>query len=203
MTKAQIYNFALADLLLSRRITDTATDQSNENRVLNLYYDLALEAALADCDLDSTAKTAELTLVEETPNDLWDYCYTYPSDCVLFRRIVSQEVMDNRDTHIPKKIVQHEGSKRILTNEADASAEYISNTISLTSISSHLGLCIAAQLAILSAPLLVGKGAKELREKIEEDYKVRKAEAQERDRIENFNYVDERIESELVAARLE
>ena len=63
-------------------------------------------------------------------------------------------------------------------------------------------MAIAYKLALLSAPLLVGKGAKTLRKEISENYIIAKGEAQETDSLENFNYESDWERSEFVEARL-
>jgi hypothetical protein len=203
VTKAKIYNLALGALLLQRRVSDPETDQSNEARVLNTHYEAALDKALIDCDLDSTSTEATLALVEEDPNDDWEYSYTYPANAALFRRVKSLNgsAPDNRSSHVPKKIQIVDGVKVILTDEPDAVGEYIDRTVSLTYLSWPMAFCVAYQLAMLAAPLIVGKGAKALRDEISAKYLISKAEAQEHDKQESFNFIDESIESEFVEAR--
>jgi hypothetical protein len=207
-TKAEIFNLALGALLLQRRITDTETDRSNECSVLNTHYAAAFNMALEDMDLDSTCAQVELELLEDMSesvevNRRWDYGYAYPSDCALFRRIRSAVMTDDRATHINKEIRIYMGQKMILTNEVDAVGEYISNDIEITDLSASAGYAVAMRLATLAAPLITGKGALKLIESIEKKYLMAKAEAQESDRIENFNMVEDHVQSEFVRARIE
>lgn len=202
-SKAKIFNLALGALLLQRQISDTDNDASNEAAVLNTHWDAAFNSTLQDMDLDSTSTQAILALIEEDPTDDWGYAYTYPSDCVFLRRIQSSVRIDSRSTHIEKRIAIHEGQKVIFTDQTDAVAEYISNDVPISSLSASVGLAIAYQLAILSSPLIVGKGAQKLRDDLEKRYIVLKADAQKQDRAENFNFVDEDIDSEFVQARTE
>lgn len=201
-SKAKIFNIALGALLLSRQITDADTDTSNEAKVLNTHWNTALRSALEDMDLDSTATEVTLELIEEDPTDLWGYAYKYPSNCSFLRRIVSGERMDNRSSHIPKRVAMHDGVKAIFTNEVEAKAEIIPHDFPLGSLSANAGLTIAYKLALLAAPLATGKGAQRLIEAIEKKYAIAKAEAQDQDRRENFNFVDDEIESEFVEERM-
>jgi hypothetical protein len=203
LSKAKIFNLALSALLLQRRTVDPDTDQSNEVKVLLTHYDVALESTLEDCDLDSTAVEGILALVEADPNDQWDYAYAYPSDCLFFRRIQPDDrtVVDDRSTHQPKLVRIHNGQKVIFTDKEEAIGEWISSSVPISSFSANLGLALAYKLAMLSAPLIVGKGAKSLTDSIERKYITAKAEAQEKDRRESFSYVDEIFESEFVRAR--
>lgn len=204
-TKAKIFNLALSQLLLQRQIADPDTDFSNENKVLNTNYDSAFRSTLEDLDLDSTSTQVTLELIEEDPEDFpnWKYVYKYPSVCAFFRRIKSTAEMDNRSTHIPKRIGMFGAQKAVFTNELDAVAEIIAHDVPLGMLSATVGLAIAQRLAALSAPLIVGKGAEKLRDAIEKRYLILKAEAQEQDRRENFNFTDPEVESEFVEARLE
>ena len=202
-TKAKIFNLALGALLLQKKISDPETDTSNENKVLGTHYDVAFQSTLEDLDLDSTSTEEVLALVATDPNTLWLYAYLYPANCAFFRRIQSVSEVDNRTTHISKRVSMYQGQKVIFTNEEDAIAEFIPHDISLTHLSANVGLAIAYRLAFLSSPLIVGKGALKLRESIKQDYLLAKGEAQEKDKRENFSFNDESIDSEFVEARLE
>lgn len=205
MTKAQIYNLALGALLLQRQIADPNTDTSNEAKVLNTHWEVAFYSTLEDLDLDYTMSVAVLELIESDPDTFWDYAYKYPSDCAFLRRLQDaneKTFKDNRYTHHRKRIQIHEGQKAIMTNLENATAEYISKDISLASLDELTGLAIAYRLAHLSAPLIVGKGAQKLREEIQAKYIFYKAEAQEKDRRENFNYYTDQEESDWVNERL-
>lgn len=201
-SKPQIFNLALSNLLLTRSISNAETDASNEAKVLQTHWEPALRSTLADLDLDGTSSQVTLELIEENPNDLWLYSYKKPEGCALFRRIVSCVATDNRYTHIPKRLAVKDGRSVIFTNEASAVAEYIPDDVPLTALNASAGLALAARLAELSAPLIVGKGALKLREDIRSQYVVHKAEAQELDKLESFSFNDEMIDSEFVAARM-
>jgi len=201
-SKEKIFNIALSALLLNRQVTSAQTDQSNESKVLLQHYDIAFNSTLTDMELDSTSECLILALIEADPNDKWLYSYEYPVRCAHLRRIDSGAKIDDRSTHISKIVTQNKGRKVIFTDEVDAVADCVVNDFPLNSLSANAGLAIAYRLAILSSSLITGKGAKKLKEKIERDYVIAKTEAQEKDRLENFNYVDEETESEFVQERL-
>jgi hypothetical protein len=201
-TKAKIFNLALGALLLQRQIVDTDTDKSNENQVLNTYWDLAFSSTLEDLDLDSTSSPITLELITADPNEQWDYAYKYPSDCIKLRRIQSDYVVDNRDSAILKRIGMLGNQKAIFTTQESAVAEYLSDNIRVSSLSPSAALAIGYKLAWLAAPLIVGKGAKALRETNQQFYVFFKTEAQEHDRNENFNFREESLDSEFVSSRL-
>jgi hypothetical protein len=200
-SKAKIFNLALGMLLLDRRIIDTETDPSNEAKVLRTHWDSAFSSTLEDLDLDSTSTHGLLELVETDPSVYYLYAYKYPDDCAFFRRVQSSTDVDNRSSHISKRIGVYDGEKVIFTNQDLAVGEWISTDVPLDSISAATALCIACKLAMLAAPLATGKGARALIERLEANYVRLKADAQEKDARENFNYVDIHVESEFVDER--
>lgn len=204
-TKAKLYNLTLGALLLQRQIVTPETDTSNECKVLNNHYDVAFRSTLEDLDLDSTSTQVTLSLLATDDEDFpeWKYIYAYPDDCAFFRRIKSTSKLDNRATFIEKKVGMYGTVKAIFTDEVDAIAEYISEDVELDTLSATVGLCISYKLASLASPLIVGKGAQKLREDIYKQYLIYKAEAQEQDRRENFNFPDPEIESEFIGSRIE
>lgn len=202
-SKEDIFNLSLSALKLQRRITNADTDQSNEAKVLRSVWTPALNSTLQDLNLDSTADVVELELIDSNPNKLWQYVYKYPTDCAFFRRIRSCVRKDSRRTHIARSIGMYEGEKGIFTNEYQALGDYISNNVPLSALSATAGLAMSVRLALLASPLVTGKGATALLTALTELYKLHKAEAQEQDRLENFNYDDPWVESEFAATRLE
>lgn len=202
-TKAEIYNLTLSALLLARQVVNVETDKSTEVNVLNTHWETALKSTLKDLDLDSLSTPITLELIEELDEGPWTYVYKYPTNCALLRRIESGYLTDNSRTHISKRVGLHEGKKVIFTNEADAVAECIPNDVPLSALSPMAAMAVAYKLAMLSTPLVVGKGSRTLKEDIKKDYLIAKAEAQEDDALENFNYEGDDVRSEFVTARLE
>lgn len=201
-SKAEIFNLALGALLLTKEISDPATDPSKECRVLNVHWNTALRSTLVDLDLDMTTTEKLLELIEENPTDLWLYAYKYPSNCAFFRRIQTSVLKDTRRTKVPLRMANHNGVKVIFTNAEDAIGEYIPYDASLNLLNPSAGLAVAYRLAQLSAPLVVGKGALALRKDISSLYVIAKAEAQEHDRLENADFDDDETISEFVETRL-
>lgn len=206
-SKAGLFNLALNALLLSRRVVNADTDTTNEAKVLQTNYDIAVVGTLQDLDLDSTATDITLELVNDDQTRELRYAYKYPTTCAFLRRIkrdalsVDRMERENRETHIPKLIRMFNRQKVIFTAQQAAVAEIIMADFPVTMLDIAGGLAIAYRLASLSAPLIVGKGAAELIKKIDEKYLIAKAEAQEQDSRENFNFTSPAIESEFVLAR--
>lgn len=202
-TKAKFFNLACGALLLQRQIINADTDQSNEAKVLNTFWDTAWRSALADMDLDSTSTMTTLELVARDPMHGWKFAYKYPSKCAFFRRIKSHVHTDDRYTHILKRVAIYNGGKVILTNKEDAVAEMIPDDIPLNTLIAPAGLAVSYRLAVLAAPLATGKGAAKLIGEIEKRYILAKADALRQDESENFVFEDPRVTSEFVAERLE
>lgn len=211
-TKAKIMNLALQALLLSRQIIDPNSDKSNEAKVLNEAFDVAFKSALVDMDLDSTSSQSVLELIHDftkdappangQPGPQWNYAYKYPQNCVFFRKVVSCNVIDDKSTHIPKRILIWNAKKVIMTNEANALGEFIATDFPLQTLSAQGGLTIALRLAYMAAPLIVGKGAKQLMNEIGNRYLASKAEAQALDERESFSFQHDSNLSEFVKDRL-
>ncbi|MFM6930150.1 MAG: hypothetical protein ACKOX6_16890 [Bdellovibrio sp.] len=202
-SKADIFNLALGALLLNKKIINPDDDKSPECQVLNTHFNSAFLTTLQDMDLDSTSTQKDLELLEEDPNSLWKFAYKYPSDCAFFRRIQNGYVTDRRSNQIKRRVAIHDGKKVIFTNQECAVAEYISSKISIEVLSPNAGLAVAYQLAILSAPLVAGKGAGNLRKEIEGRYGRILMQAKQQDKLENANFEEEDFMSEFVEARLE
>lgn len=211
-TKAKFFNLALQALLLNRQIIDTTSDRSNENKAMLENYDLALNAALFDMDLDSTASQKTLELVHDftvdpppnnsAPGPLWNYAYKYPSNCAFFRRVVTCNVVDDKSTHEPKRILIWNGKKTIFANAQNAIGEYIATDFPIQTLTAPAGLTIALRLAYMTAPLIVGKGAKSLMSEIAQRYAASKAEAQGLDERESFSFQEDSNLSEFVKVRM-
>lgn len=202
-TQEMIYNLALSALMLGKEVTEISTDKTNEVRVFNIHWDTALDSALKDLDLDILSAPVKLELIAElSDNPHWRFVYKYPSNCGLLRRIISCVLVDTSRTLIPKRVGVYNNVKAIFTNEYDASAEIIPRNLSLAILNSNAAMAIAYKLAWLSAPLIAGKGASRLKQEIFQMYLMFKAEAQEDDKRENFNYDPDEVRSEFVAERL-
>lgn len=201
-SKTKIFNLALNALLLQRQVIDADTDRSNEAARLRSVWEVALNSALAEMKLAETKIAADLELIEDDPNDLWNYVYRYPSHCATFLRIQSCVVRDRRSTHIRRQIGHYEGEKAIFTNEAQAIGEYITNDIELPQLSVYAGMAIAMSLASHASSLIVGKGAANLKRSINEEYLKYVALAQAQDARENEEMTADVEESSWAAARV-
>lgn len=216
ISKAVIFNLALEALLLTKQVINPDQDQSEEAAALRTQWDVAFRSALFDLDLDSTAVQAQLQLVvnfrdqPEQPGEhakLWHFGYGYPSNCAFFRRVVSKNVIDDKFTHHRKRVMlwQQPGGpvrKLIFCDAHFAWGEYIPTDFPIQTLTAPAAQSIAHRLAWQSAPLIVGKGSKELRDQIAKNYGIYKAEAQALDERESFSFQTEENMSEFVKVRL-
>ena len=204
-TKEKIFNLALGALLLQRQINNAETEKSNEANVLRSHWEVALFSTLEDLDLDETSSPVPLELIDVYPNAQWNFVYKYPTNCAFFRRVQSCFVMDNRTTHISKRVGVYTKDgltlKAIFTNKENAVGECVMKDIPLSILSANAGIAVYLKLAMLSSALVVGKGAARLIKDIETRYVIAKSKAQEKDSRENFNFESDALQSEFVEAR--
>ncbi len=123
LSEAQICNMALAHVGHTQFIANLETEQSNEANVCGLFYEQARDFVLEDYPWPFATRYATLNLIEEDPNNDWDYSYRYPSDCVFVRRLVTALGRENT-TPPPFKTGSDDSGRLIYTDEEDAVAEY-------------------------------------------------------------------------------
>lgn len=94
LTDIQICNMALGHIghighIGHTKFLSDLAERSSEANVVNNFYAQAVEMTLESYPWPEATKYGTLGLVEEDPNDDWDYLYQYPSDCLYARRIVT------------------------------------------------------------------------------------------------------------------
>jgi hypothetical protein len=123
MSLTNVAQMALSHIGSGRSITDIDTDISEEARALRTFQDVAIKTAMRAAPWSFCTEILALGLVEEDPNDEWDYSYRYPSTAVGIRRILSGARTDTSDTRSPYKIARDSSGKLIFSDEEDAEAE--------------------------------------------------------------------------------
>lgn len=150
LTDIQICNMALGHIGHTKFIADLA-ERSNEASVCNLYYEQARDMTLEAYPWPEATKYGALGLVEEEPNDDWDYAYQVPSDCLAARRIVTS--LGRQDPNPPPFLTGYAASGRLLyTDEAEATLEYTVRLEDPALFRPMLGEAISWYLAFLIAP---------------------------------------------------
>jgi hypothetical protein len=200
--KTKIFNLALSALFLQKRISNSETDTSTEALTLNNLWDTSFQIMLQEMDLDSTAMTADLELLEVDPNEDWTYAYRYPVNCAFLRRIESGVITDDEETSVDRKVQMLDGVKVIFTDKQNARAEFIPYDINIGDLNAEAVLCISLRLAQSAAPLIVGKNSENVIRSIEMRYEKAIIEAKRKDASETSIYQPEWMRSTLVKARL-
>jgi hypothetical protein len=119
-----VANFALAHLGQTNKIMDLDTETSNAANLANLFMDNVINQVLRDFDWPFARVYTVLGLVSEKPTQEWGYAYSYPSDCVAFRKIASGQVWESSEEKIRHQIYNSGNSKLIYTDQPNASGVY-------------------------------------------------------------------------------
>lgn len=155
----EIANLALSHVGSSSDIADLDTEASAEATACRRFYATCLRQTLRDFHWPFATKYAALGLVEETPAAIdgeWAYSYRYPSDCVKFRRIVSNVRPGTRQALVPFQIARDATGLLIYCNLADAEAEYTYAETEVIRFPDDLVMAISLRLAAYIAPRVTG-----------------------------------------------
>lgn len=120
-----IANMALSHLGVGKQIA-SLTESSEEARACNLFYEPTRDELLRSAPWPFAKKQDSLAVVETDPTDEWGYSYTYPTDCLMIRRLCSGTRNDSRQTRVPYQLYYSESSTLIYCDlaEADFIIEY-------------------------------------------------------------------------------
>lgn len=155
-SKTEIVNISLSHLAVGKEISNFDTDKSEEARTARRLYNLALERTLTDVPWPFITRIAALALVEENPNDEYDYSYRYPTDCLYVRRILSGIRNDNRQSRVPYRILSDSQGTLIYTDMEDAKMEYSVSGVSTQFYPPPVIMAFSLYLAHLMAPRVTG-----------------------------------------------
>lgn len=97
-SKVEICNIALGFIGISKEIQNLDTENSNEANACRRLFDTIQDEVLRDFKWPFAKTRTVLELIEEAPDDEWNYSYRYPTDCVRIHRIPSGIRMDNRQS---------------------------------------------------------------------------------------------------------
>lgn len=150
----EIANLALTHLGITKRIGNIETERSNEARTINVLLPTMREKALRDFPWQFATAIEDLVLIEEDPNDEWDYSYVYPVNCLMFRRILSGLRTDTRDSRVSYRVIRSSTGKIILTDQEDAECEYTYNETSPAKFTPDFALAVSLLVAGFAAPAL-------------------------------------------------
>lgn len=150
--KVGICNKSLSLLGVGKQIA-SLTENSSEARACNEFYESSLKATLRDFPWPFSTKIVALGLVEEEPNSEWAYSYTYPSDCLMDRRILSGMRQDTTESRVPYRVVSDGASGQLIyTDQEDAELEYTFFNENASVYPADFELAFAWRLAVYCAP---------------------------------------------------
>lgn len=96
---------------------------STEAEQCNRFYGVTRDQVLRDFPWPFAVYYRALGLVQEEPNDDWDYSYRYPTDCMRALRIVDGNRIQT--TRIPFELTHDDNGKLILTDQDEAVLRFI------------------------------------------------------------------------------
>lgn len=178
-TKTDIANMAISHLGIGKTILDLDTDSSAEGKALRTFFEMCARSTMAEMDFNFCKKRKTLGLVEEEPNDEWDYVYTYPSECLQLHRIVNNGRNENELQHYPFKVEDNpSGSgKLIYTDREDAIALITAYVEDCTKWTDAFALAVSFKLAFLISPRIGGPDGVRMGDRAYQLYKKMRDEA--------------------------
>lgn len=151
-----ICNLAISHLGSGKTIANVETEKSQEAASCRIFFDLARDATLEDFPWSFATKIMALDLIEEDPNDEYDFSYRYPSNALKFIKIQSGIRNDNRQTRVTYKIGYDSTGKIIFTDQDDAIGEYIIRVSDVALYTQSFCIALSYRLAAFIAPQIVG-----------------------------------------------
>jgi hypothetical protein len=197
--KVDICNLALSHLGIGKDLTDVDTDAGQEALACRRFYSTALEKVLRDYDWPFATVIEALALVEEDPNDEWAFSYRYPSGALKFRRILSGQRNDTRQSRVPYRLISDSQGRLILTDAEQAEGEYTANVTDPALYSPDFVIALSYLLGGFIAPRLTAGDPYKLGEKSLRmyEYEISKARAN----AANEEQPDELPDAEMIIAR--
>ena len=122
--RTSVSNMALGHLAASQEIQNVDTENSDEAIVCRRFFTPALEMFQRDFSWPFSNIIQALALVETSPNTEWAFSYQYPSDCKMFRRILSGQRNDSRQSRVPYRIARGTSASVIFTDKEDAFGDW-------------------------------------------------------------------------------
>jgi hypothetical protein len=127
-SETEICNMALCELGVTRFISGIhPSDGSEEGDVLSMLYTPSLEHVLRDMMPRFATKRKSLALVDEELVTNWEYCYSYPNDCLRIQQIVTTAArMPRSDESVAFEVANYNDKRVILTDQENAEVIYTS-----------------------------------------------------------------------------
>lgn len=155
-SNTEICNIALSHVGVGKSIANLDTEQSQEAVVCRVFFETVRDAVLRDFAWPFASRTVAVGLIEEDPNDEWDYSYRYPTDCLSIRRVLSGVRNDTHQSRVPYKIAQDDDGRLIYCDTEDAEIEYTVRAEDPELYSPDFVMALSFRLAFYIAPRLTG-----------------------------------------------
>jgi len=198
-SKTSICNLAISHLGIDKEIGNVETENSAEARACRRFYEDVLKMTLRDYEWPFASKIAELSLIEEEPNEEWDYSYQYPSDCLMARKILSGIRNDTEDTKVVYELAYGDSGQVIFTDQDEAELKYTVYVDEPNRYPPDFVMAFSLYLASAIAPRIVGADKGKIADRAMIKYLSLIANAQSNAR--NEARLDVRPESEFVRGR--
>ena len=195
----EIANQALGHLGCAKEIQSLTTDKSQEAQACRRFYPTVRDAVLRDFPWPFAMKNLALALVATNPTQEWSYSYRYPSDCLMFRKILSGIRTDAANTRVPYRILSDDVGGLIYTDQATAMGEYTRQVTDPQRFPSDFVQAFSLGLASLIAPRVTGGDPFKMGERAMQMYAFFLSKAQKN--AINEEQADMQRESEFVRIR--
>lgn len=157
ISKAAIFNMALAHLAVGVQVTDPETESTEEARVLRLFYDNTRDEALRDFPWPFALFAATLALVASDPTDEWDFAYRVPADSLRIWRIRNEiSRVPLRGTEVSYRLAHDATGALIYTDQETPTVEYIRRIEDPLRYPPDFVTALSLLLASYAAPRLTG-----------------------------------------------
>lgn len=166
LTKVNVWNMALAELSNTNLVT-ADTDTTTEAVTCALFWDTVVDEVSRAVKWPFLLKIVALAGKAATPNVDWAFSYTFPADCVTFRRVLDSITRLNSDRSL---IPYRRTEDKIYTDVDNAVAEYSVRIAVPTNWPADFALCVSLRLAGWIAPAVAGAEGKAYRKDAWERY---------------------------------
>lgn len=171
-SETEISNLAISHCGSGKEISNLDTDSSEEGSVCRRFYELARDQVLRDFAWTFATKFRAVALIEEDPNDEWDYSYRYPSDCLKIRRILSGQRRDTNDTRVPYKVAADDSGLLFYCDTEDAEIEYTMRQDDPSFYPADFIMALSYKLAFYIAPRITAGDPFNLQQKFAQLYQM-------------------------------
>lgn len=150
----QIYNMALSHVGVATLVAAPDED-SAEAEACTTFYDTLRESLLRLRPWPFATRFLTMALVEADPTSEWSYSYRYPTDCLMFRRVLNPMGRSSR-VRVPHILGTDDQGILVYTDEQNAQCEITSNVTDSLRFDSQFSLGLSWGLAAHIAPRVTG-----------------------------------------------